>query len=274
MVWIPYWGNNDEAGAPHDLFEKFYRAKLSDGSTAVCGGYICNEKYEKLYDYVDVPTEKPVKNEETGEDEIIIENVTELKEIGEVLVDFDFCEEEYNKYIEMQPSRVPDVVVNLIATADNESNAKINAGTIPNSAMAVNTFLSIDGEEINETPNFSYNEGNREALQSAVLAVTNGAPSARVNFDGMRPVKMTREAVLRLYLEMEQFARQEQAYALAFKAMVSAHKDDDKHQANYLESHYKYGMELEPKYQTMYENEMNDAMEELMAMNAHWGLAE
>lgn len=84
MCWIPYFGSNEEQGKPKDLFDKFYRATLSNGSTAKCGGYIKNLVFEDLFDNVTVPTERTVKNEETGEDEIVIEDTTELKKIGEV----------------------------------------------------------------------------------------------------------------------------------------------------------------------------------------------
>lgn len=186
-----------------------------------------------------------------------------------------FSDEKYNAYRDSLPSEVPGLIAGLVNSADGECATKINEGTVPNSVATALAFSDIDGNPVEEPPVFMYTAENQQALQNAVIAVTNGATSAKVQFTAeTRPVKMTREQVLRLYLEMQQFVLQQESYTIAFKAMVNAHKDDDRHQADYLREHYVYGMELEADYQTMFENEMNDGMEQLMAMAENWGINE
>ena len=48
MVYVPYWGNDTEEGIAGEMFTKFYRAILADGTKANYGGYIANLQFEDL----------------------------------------------------------------------------------------------------------------------------------------------------------------------------------------------------------------------------------
>lgn len=271
MVYVPYWGNDTEEGIAGEMFTKFYRAILADGTKANYGGYITNLQFEDLFDDV-VEYREKVETNEQGEEVITNEEVVVNKKVGEVLVSFDFDEETYNTFIDSLPTRVPQVVKSLCMASDENAVAKINSGTIPNSAQATHTAL--DGEIITEPVAFEYNEENREALSRAVLQVTNGAVTTNIKFNNnLMPVKVNRELALRLYLELESFALEVESKNIAYKAMVMAHKNDEKNQASVIESTYSNpNMELEPKYQTMYEELLEDGENNLKAMANNWGI--
>lgn len=253
---VTFEANEDKTLYGASLFNEYYHGRILDsegnqtGQTVKYAGFIKNLELLSVVN-------------------------SEGEEIGKFLKSFQHDNESYLAYEESLPSRIPGLVSSKCSQADNATAQEISEGYVPNSASAINTFLTLDGEEMTETPKFKYNEANRDALTRAVLSVTNGAPSARVTFEGAQPVKMTREQVLRLYLEMEQFARFKEAYALHWKAMVTAHKNDDKHTADSFDANYVWGeTPLTGSYQTAYEADQEDIMSELMAMAENWGINE